>query len=732
MNTKVQATHLQRSALVYVRQSTLVQIQKNRESTLRQYDLAKRAEELGWRSEQVVVIDEDQGHSGATTHGRSGFARVMSEVALGHVGIVLAIEASRLARNNADWQRLIWFCSLTETLLGEQEGLYDPSLLDDRMVLGLKGTISELEWHTIRKRMHEAAVHKARRGELRVVLPAGLDWQGVDGIQIAADRQVVAALRMLFDKFDEVGSARQVALWVLDQGMKLPRRDKAGMIRWIEPSSHAVYQILIHPSYAGAYVYGRRRTVRRIESDGSVRSQSRMVARSEWMVLIRDHHEGLISWERFERIQKQLMANATKAGMNGPGPAREGTALLQGLAYCGRCGRRMGVAYGGDGRRFGQFVCRSQWNNRGTDFFCQVLGGRQIEETVVRLFLNAVEPAGVEVALGALESLRQEQERVAGHWRQRIERAEYEAERARGRYEAVDATNRLVAGELERRWNEALTTAADVRREAEERLKQLTRQLSDFERERVRRMAHDVDRIWAAASTTPRDKKRLLRAAIERVVITSTERGIKVGVEWKGGEIIEEEFARRRRGEPTRVTDAELVELVRRLAAERLDDTQIASVLSRRAMRTATGLTFTKRRVQSIRACYEIPCGATRSSSGEPLHTAEDAARELGVSSRTIHEWLRAGLIRGQQAMPGAPWRVVLDDETRRKLGGKDAPEGWVGLDEAARQLGVSKQSVATWVKTGKLQAVRVTCGRRTAWRICVTSTGLEKQINLL
>jgi excisionase family DNA binding protein len=732
MNTKVQPTHLARSALVYVRQSTLVQIQKNRESTLRQYDLAKRAEELGWGGEQVVVIDEDQGHSGATTHGRSGFARVMSEVALGHVGIVLAIEASRLARNNADWQRLIWFCSLTETLLGDQDGLYDPSLLDDRMVLGLKGTISELEWHTIRKRMHEAAVHKARRGELRIVLPAGLEWQGVDGVQISADRQVVDALRMVFDKFDEVGSARQVALWVLDQGMKLPRRDKAGMIRWIEPSSHAVYQILVQPSYAGAYVYGRRRTVRRIESDGSVRTQSRMVARSEWMVLIREHHQGLISWERFERIQKQLMANATKAGMNQPGPAREGTALLQGLAYCGRCGRRMGVAYRGDGRRCGQFVCRSQWNDRGTDFFCQVLGARQIEETVVRLFLHAVEPAGVEVALGALESLRQEQERVAGHWRQRIERAEYEAERARGRYEAVDATNRLVAGELERRWNEALTTAADVRREAEERLEQLTRQLSDFERERVRRMAHDVGRIWAAASTSPRDKKRLLRAAIERVVITSTERGIKVAVEWKGGEITEEEFARRRRGEPTRVTDVELVELVRRLAAEKLDDTQIARVLSRRGMRTATGLTFTKRRVQSIRACHEIPCGAPRSSSDEPLYTAEDAARELGVSSRTIHQWLRAGLIRGQQSMPGAPWRVVVDDETRRKLRGKDAPEGWVGLDEAARRLGVSKQSVATWVKTGKLQAVRVTCGRRTAWRICVNSTGLEKQTSIL
>lgn len=732
MTAKVQGAHLQRNALVYVRQSTLVQIQKNRESTQRQYDLAKRAEELGWRGEQVVVIDEDQGHSGASTHGRSGFARVMSEVALGHVGIVLAIEASRLARNNADWQRLIWFCSLTETLLGDQDGLYDPSLLDDRMVLGLKGTISELEWHTIRKRMHEAAVHKARRGELRIVLPAGLEWQGDEGVHLTADRQVVDALRTVFDKFLELGSARQVALWVLEQGMKLPRRDKRGTIRWIEPSSHTVYQILVHPSYAGAYVYGRRRTIRRIEADGSVRSQSQMVARSEWKVLIRDHHDGLISWERFEQIQKQLMTNATKSGMNQPGPAREGTALLQGLAYCGRCGRRMGVAYGGDGRRFGQFLCRSQWNERGTDFFCQVLGGRQIEEAVVRLFLNAVEPAGVDVALSALDNLQREHDHVVGHWRQQVERAEYEAERARGRYEAVDANNRLVAAELERRWNEALTIATNVRREAEERIKQLTRQLSDFERERVRRMAHDISKVWTAASTTARDKKRLLRTVIERVVITSTERAIKIAVEWKGGEITEQEFARRRRGEPTLVTDADVVELVRRLSAARLDDTQIARVLSRRGMRTATGLTFTKRRVQSVRACYEIPCGGARSSStDEPVYTAEDAARELGVSSRTIHDWLRAGLIRGQQSIPGAPWRVTLDDETRRKLGGKDAPDGWVGLDEAAKRLGISKQTVTTWVKAGKLRAVRVARGRRAGWRICVDSTGLEQQTSL-
>jgi len=733
MNPKVQPTHLERNALVYVRQSTFVQVEKNRESTLRQYDLAARAHELGWRPDQVVVIDEDQGQSGSTTHGRSGFARVMSEVGLGQVGVVLAIEASRLARNNADWQRLIWFCSLTETLLGDQDGLYDPSLLDDRMVLGLKGTISELEWHTIRKRMHQAAVGKARRGELEIQLPAGFEWVR-QSIQLTGDRQVIDVLRTVFDKFGELGSGRQVALWLRDQGIKLPRHDpgKAGTVRWSDASSHAVRQILTHPVYAGAYVYGRRRTVRKIDADGSVRSRDIALDREDWMVSIRDHHPGLIDWQRFEQIQERLSANTTRRGMGVMGPAREGAALLQGLAYCGQCGRRMSVAYTGRGGRFGQFVCRRFRDDRGWESFCQVLGGRWIEQSVVRAFLEVVQPASVEIALAALAGLRHEQEQIAGHWRQRVERAEYEAELARGRYEAVDAANRLVAAELEQRWNEALVRVEQVRREAEEKLRHVMRDFSEVERARVRRMAQDVDRIWTAPATTSRDRKRLLRAAIERVVLTPQEHSVKVTVEWKGGEVREIEVKRKRRGEPTCMTDAHVVELVRRLAVEGdLDDAQIARVLYRRGSRTATGLPFSQLRVRSVRLARGIRCGTGRGPSGEPLYTAEQAARELGVSSQTVHAWLRDGLLRGQQVAPSAPWRIALDEATRRRLAGQDAPEGWVGLEEAARRLGVSKQSVASWVKSGKLQAVRLARGRRKGWRICVDSTGLERQRSL-
>jgi len=734
MDSKVQAQHLGRNAIVYVRQSTFVQVEKNRESALRQYDLARQAQELGWRSDQIRVIDEDQAHSACTTEGRSGFHFVMSEVALGQVGAVLAIEASRLARNNADWQRLVLYCSLTDTLLGDQDGLYDPSRLDDRMVLGLKGTISELEWHTIRKRLLEARVNKARRGELELILPAGFEWSDTGSLEITPDRQVVDALRLVFDKFDDLGSARQVMLWLRGQGVKIPRRDtgKAGAgIRWIEATSHAVRQILTHPIYAGAYVYGRRQTVRRIDPDGTVRTRERERGREDWMILIQDHHAGLIDWDRYERIQKRLTENRVMPIGAAPGPVREGGALLQGLAYCGLCGRRMAVGYSGTGRRFGQFLCTRSWADRGQEFFCQTLGGRRIEQAVVDLFLEAVTPVGVEVALVALAGLQQEREQTIRYWNQCMERAEYEAELSRGRYEAVDASNRLVASELERRWNEALVHVEEVRREADVRLSGMMRELSEVERERVRRMARDVTQIWSAPTTTPRDRKRLLRAAIERVVLTALDHNVRIAVEWKGGEVSELEVHRHRRGEPMLTTELEVVDLVRRLADDGLDDTQIARVLIRQGLRTATGLGFTQRRVQSVRQQYHIARGATVCRAGEKLYTANEAARELEVSSQTLHHWLRCGLLRGSQAAPWAPWRIVLDEETRQRLAGNDAPEGWVGLEEAAIRLGACKQSVANWVNSGKLKAVRVTRGRRKEWRICIDSTGLEKQLSL-
>lgn len=732
MSNKIQPSHLQRQALVYVRQSTFFQVQHNQESGHRQYNLRQRAEDLGWSVEQISVIDEDQGRSGITTHRRSGFAQLMSEVTLGHVGVVLALETSRLARNNADWQRLVWFCSLTETLLADHEQIYDPSLLDDRMVLGLKGTISELEWHTIRKRMHQAAQHKAQRGKLEIALPAGLQWE--DGeISLSSDEAVVAALRLVFDRFEELGSARQVALVLHDAGIKLPRRvaPHSRRIRWVESSSHCVYQILTQPQYAGAYVYGKRRTVRQIEADGSVRTREVAVPRQAWPVCLQDHHQGLIDWEQFERIQGQLRSNVNqRLNSDTRGPAREGAALLQGLAYCGKCGHRMTVAYTGRQRRFAQFNCRRDRDQRGFKHYCQVIGGRKIEKAVVKLFLDAMQPAGLEAALQVVEVLKNDHQRLAEHWQQRIERAKYEALQAQERYEAVDARNRLVATELERRWNEALTNVSHLSQQSEQRLSQAQKRLTDDELQRVRHLAQDVTQIWNSPTTTNRDRKRLLRATLDRVMLFAEEQLVKICVYWKGGEVSELEVPRKRRGDAVVKTDEEVVELIRDLAADGLDDTQISRVAGRQGLRTATSLPFNKRRVQSIRSQYGVPCGKMAAHSGEPVYNVQQAAQELGVSPQTVYQWLATGLLVGRQAARGAPWRIVLDEQTRQRLAG-EAPAGWVGIKEAAHRLGVSKQTVISWVKQGKLQSVRVSNGRRKAWRICVDSTGLEKQRSL-
>jgi excisionase family DNA binding protein len=538
---------------------------------------------------------------------------------------------------------------------------------------------------------------------------------------------------MVFDKFDELGSANQVALWLRDHRVRLPRKSRsrgvgANTIQWIQPNPSAVLGFLVHPIYAGAYVYGRRRTVRQIDPDGTVRSRSVAVKRGDWMVMIKHHHEGLISWERFEYHQQRLMDNYTKAGLPTAKATRDGSALLQGLVYCGKCGRRMSVSYHTHG--CAQLVCRQSWSDAQAQAYCQVVGERRIAESIVRLVLQALQPAGVEVALRALQGLEQDRMKLSAHWDQCIERAEYEAHLARQRYEQVDPANRLVAAELERRWNGSLEAVSRVRQQAAEQVGKLARELSDEDTERVRRMAENIERFWAEPTTTVRDKKRLLRAAIERVVITGADETVRVQVEWKGGEITELSERRPRRGNQGPVTDAEVVDLVRQLACE-LDDMQIARVLHRRGLKTATGLTFTKRHVQSIRAAHQIACPARRPAATEQTFTAEQAARELGVSSTTIHEWLSAGLLKGRQIAPGAPWRIVVDQATRDKLAGNQAPEGWVDLEQAAARLAVSKQTVITWVKQGKLRAVRVAKGRRSGWRIRVDSPDLVRQREL-
>src|SRR5215467_4908796 len=468
--SKIKPSHLARAAFVYMRQSTPGQVAHNRESTARQYALADRACQLGWLKQQVVVIDEDLGLSGSGIDKRSGFARLTSEVALAHVGIVLGLEVSRLARNNADWYRLLELCGLTDTLIGDNDGLYHPAVFNDRLLLGLKGTMSEAELHIIRARLDGGIRNKAARGELRRGLPVGFVWGEADGeVCFHPDEAVGAAIRQVFAHFAETGSARRVWLWFRSEGLKFPLRMHQGSdIRWIEASYTAIHQVLTNPVYAGAYVYGRTRQEIVLDAAGQRKKRVRHLPRAEWQVLIPEHHPSFIDWQTYEANQERIAGNTKPGPHQAGGAVREGGALLQGLARCGHCGRRLYTHYRGRNASPG-YHCPGKVlvENRGV--YCLNIGGIQIDEAVTRAFIAALEPAGLAATLAAAERLETEGEVALKQWRLEVERANYEAQRAERRYRAVDPDNRLVARGLERDWEERLRALETAKLELERR-----------------------------------------------------------------------------------------------------------------------------------------------------------------------------------------------------------------------------------------------------------------------
>ncbi len=740
---KIQGEHLDRKAYVYVRQSTPYQVENHLESQRRQYALAERAVEFGWPRERVVVVDEDQGKSGARAGDRRGFGRIVTAVGMGDAGIVMSLEVSRFARNSPDWHNLIYMSRYSATLIADEHGIYDPTDATDRMVLGLRGQMSELELDTSIHRMIEGRWNKAKRGEFLVHPPAGYDVDDLDQLVITSDEAVQRAIGNVFVKFDELGSAKRVCTWWKEQGLKFPVRRvelRSRPIVWLEPVYRMFLYVLHHPIYAGAYVFGRNKTVRELDSTDPHKLKVRQVQvpRAEWPVLIMDHHEEYIGWEQHEQNQERLRSNRQmKRHQNDDvsGPAREGWALLQGLARCGHCGRAMYVNYGGtrpspSSTRTLPYRCSAvRLANGGPE--CQLVGGKQINDAVVGTFLEVTRDAGTEAARLALDELEEEQRAAEDMWRHQIEKAEYEAERAQRQYDAVEPENRIVARTLETRWNAALQHVEELKSQARDRRQQI-RPLSEHEKVRAKRLAQDLEAVWHAETTTNQDRKHLLRAAIEEVQLRSEEHHYAVKIVWKGGTVTEREVKRRRRGDVVHATPKDTVEMVRKLATE-FDDVQIARVLSRQGRRTGHGNPFTAMKVANLRNHNDIPVHprARASDPSEGPFTADEAAAELGVCSSTIHRWLREGILPGNQIAPGAPWRIVLTEEVRRKLAGGEAPPGWVGLTEAAKQLGMSKQRVAYLVKRGKLPAVRVKVGTRQYWKIDVRTVdcGLQGRI---
>lgn len=722
MSEKPQQSHLRRQAIVYVRQSTASQLERNRESTDRQYALVDRAVELGWERASVTVIDEDLGLSGSGSVAREGFARLTAQVALGHVGLVLGLEVSRLARNNADWYRLLDLCGMTDTLIGDGDGLYHPASFNDRLVLGLKGTMSEAELHVLRARLNGGIRNKAARGELRRGLPVGLVWGEEDGeILLHPDEAVRGVVGAVFERFGESGSVRAVWLWLLGEGLSFPLQSTVigTELAWVAPTYNAIHRVLTHPSYAGAYVYGRTRRERFVDEDGRARTRARRLGRDAWEVLIVDHHPGYIDWATWEANQARIGANIRPRAHEPGGAVREGSALLQGVATCGDCGRRLAVHY--QGARSAQgYHCAGRELLAGRGVSHLTVGGVQIDAAVAAAFLAAVAPAGIEASLAAAQAVTDDRDAALGQWRREVERARYQAQRAERRYMAVDPDNRLVARGLEAEWEKALVALGAAEAELARRERSRPNALSAEQLQAIAALGTDVGRVWSAPSTTDRDRKELLRTLVEEVVVNvdRDEHRAELTMRWRGGAVTELVVALPRTQPPIR-TDEDTVELMRRLAVHYPDAT-IAGILNRQGRRTATGERFTRGRVASLRGSWGIARHEppTEEPEGE-LVTIVDAAKVLGVAPSTVHRWLADGFIAGEQLTPGAPWRIRLTDDLRSQFV-EEAPPGWLPMLEATLALGVSRQTVLQRVKRGELQAVHVRSGRRKGLRIKV------------
>ena len=721
---KIQPTHTLRLAFVYIRQSSLRQVERNQESTDRQYALVERAVKLGWPRKKIDVIDEDLGLSGTGSVERPGFTRMTVEVALGHVGIVLGLEASRLARNNADWYRLLDLCSITDTLIGDGDGLYHPAQYNDRLVLGLKGTMSEAESHIIQERLTGGRHNKAARGELRSgLLPVGFIWGEEDGeILFNPDEAITNAIHTVFDRFTKMGSIRKVWLWFRSQGLSFPlQSNKFKGIRWMAPSYTAIQNVLTNPAYAGAYAYGKKHREHFIDEQGQVKKRVRHLPRDQWPVLIQNHHEGFIDWETHETILARIATNKPQK-MHQPGGAgavREGAALLQGIAICGNCGRRLRTRYHGNHSTPGYYCRPGNFVDGSVTNCLNLVGGVQINKAVADAFLTALTPAGLNAAIVAAQKLEDNHDAALAQWRLEVEQKSYVAERAERRYRAVEPENRLVARGLEAELEQSLRELEKAQAELSRRERQQPRSLTSHERQRVQSMGTDLKRVWCSPTTTDRDKKELLRTLVEEVIVVvkRTEFRAQLTMRWHGGAITELDVPLPWSRPSPPCTDEDTIDLIRRLA-ELYQDETIAGILNHQGRKTARGKRFTANHVGHLRRYRKIPSFKPPSvqPAGEPVTIAE-AAKILDVTPSSIRRWLADGFIAGEQITLGAPWRIRITEELRARFV-EDVPEGYVPMLEATKILGVSRQTVMQRVKRGEISAVHVRHGKRKGLRI--------------
>ena len=642
---KIRADHLQRDAFLYVRQSSLRQVFENTESSKRQYALRDRAVALGWPIERIHTIDSDLGISGAHAENRDGFQHLVSEVALGHAGIVLGLEVSRLARNNADWHRLLELAALTQTLILDEDGIYDPAHFNDRLLLGLKGTMSEAELHILKARLLGGQRNKARRGELEMGLPIGLVYNAVGAVVLDPDQQIQQVVRMIFDTFREVRSATAVIRRFTREGLRFPRRIRRGVgkgdLLWGPLEQSRVCQILHNPRYAGAYVYGRTRGVRSADLRSTL---MRKVAREDWAVMIQDAHPGYISWEEFESNQTTLRENTTafSPGARGRMP-REGNALLQGRVLCGRCGNRMRVHYQQVSTTLAPYyVCQEEVVRRGGKS-CQSIRGMDVDEAVGQLLLQTVAPATLEVAIAVQDEIAGRVEQADALRRSQLERARYDAELARRRYLKVDPDNRLVADTLEADWNGRLRSLDELQQEHERQRKADEGLLNDDARAKIRALALDFPRVWADPCTASSERKRMVALLIEDITLLKAEH-IAIHVRFRGGQSTTLTTDRPKPMALVRKTKPAVIQALDVLL-DTCTDTDAARQLNIAGHRTWQQRPFTNKTVAFVRRMYGLKSCRDRLLA-KGYRRGADIAKELGFSETFIHDLGRDGLLR--------------------------------------------------------------------------------------
>ncbi len=701
-NGKIQSHHLDRHAIVYVRQSTMQQVERHQESTRLQYGLASKATHLGWPSQRVKIVDEDQGRSASSAVGRPGFQQLVAEVGLDHVGIVLGIEMSRLARSNRDWHQLLEICALFGTLIGDLDGVYDPSDYNDRLLLGLKGTMSEAELHILKRRMLEGKRAKARRGELGMQVPMGYFRRPSGEVIKDPDEQAQATIEIVFDLFKRYGTLNAVLRHIVQNSVQMPRRDRfgpsKGELNWVRPNRPTLSNLLRNPIYAGAYVYGRRPTDPKKKKPGHPSSGRSVAKPGEWEVMLKDRLPAYITWEQFENNIRQLESNT----IQGTGAPRNGPSLLSGLIVCGRCGMSMATQYTNNGTGL-RYNCSRLMVDYGGDS-CQSLAGKPLDKLTTTLVLESLKPAALEISLKVAEDIESERCQIQNHWQKKLERARYNVERSFRQYSVVEPENRLVARELERQWEASLVAEEELKMNYERFLAQQPSILTSEEREAIRELATDIPEIWHSPTTTPLERQSIVRQLIERVTVTVEGESEKVNVvfRWVGGHQTETTLIRPvARLEQLSYYD-NLLNRVVEFKNQKMDLRTIASTLNEEGWRPAKRRdTFNRYMVSCLLARKGLR-GSNRKRASDSIvkkkneWTLYELAHKLGMPEATVYAWIQKGKLKARRTRNGDRcfWLIKADKvEIARIQTLRKQPRKWSKHINTFQEMGKAEKN---------------------------------------